>query len=121
MTQVKTTPACGPPAEQEKEELSTQSSCATDLVSLEEAEDVLDPGVVGEALHPDQTAWLGQHRGGCSRRRSSCRRRRRRVGLSGHRCRHGSGRSCKVANCGWRDWGAAEREREKEERTTVRN
>lgn len=113
-----------PEDDTEEEELSSglnaqwsnRAACVrwrTDLVSLEEAEDVLDPGVVGEALHPDQAAGLGHYGGGRSRRRS-CGGRRRCCGvrLGRHRRRHGSGRSCKVAHCGWRDWGAAERERE---------
>ena len=33
----------------------------TDLVALEEAEDVFDASVVGEPLHPDQGAVLGHH------------------------------------------------------------
>lgn len=70
----------------------------TDLISLEEAEDVLDPGIVGKSLHPDQSAMLGQHGrcGGC------------RVGLSCDCCRHRSWWSCKVADRRGRNGGAGE-------------
>jgi len=37
------------------------SAACTDLVSLEEAEDVFNPSVVGQTLHPDQGGRLRQH------------------------------------------------------------
>lgn len=77
----------------------------TDLVSLKEAEDVLDSGVVGEALHPDQGTGLRQHRGGCCGCGRCCR-----VGLCCYCCRHCSWWGCEVAHCGGRNWGAAERQ-----------
>lgn len=77
----------------------------TDLVSLKEAEDVLDSGVVWEALHPDQSTRLRQHRGGC-RGCGRC----RRVGLCCYCCRHCSRWGCEVAHGGGRNWGAAERQ-----------
>ena len=67
----------------------------TDLVALEEAEDVFDTGVVGEALHPDQGAVLGHHGRG--------------MGLPCQgRCYRPRGRR-KVAHCGGGHWRAGER------------
>lgn len=71
-----------------------------DLISLEEAEDVLDSGVVGQALHPHQRSRLRQHRGGGSSVVVVV------GGLGSHGCCHRSWRCCKVANGGRRNWRA---------------
>lgn len=96
--------------------LATPEQCllnaaCTDLISLEEAENVLDPGVVGQALHPNQGARLRQHRRG-----SSC----SMVGLGCDCCCHCSWWSSKVAHCGRRNWWAGERTYQLEKRERER-
>lgn len=81
----------------------------TDLISLEEAENILDAGVVGQALHPHQSSWLRQHRRG-----DGCV-----VGLGRHGCCHCSWWRCKVADGGRRNRRAGQGEESQVRRDAV--